>query len=95
MENKILEHDGINIEPLKKQKLTVSNCTRCGLTNALENKYCSKYSYPLSPEAYEEIKQNEEKRFVELERKYVEKLTDMGQKMEKILTRVDIQQLMQ
>ena len=94
LKNKILEYNGINIENLKKQKPAVSTCPRCELTNILEDKYCSACSYPLSPAAYDEIKQNEEARFVELEKKYTDKITNIEKKLEKILTRVDVQQLM-
>jgi len=66
LKNKILEYNGISINPLAKQKPSISNCPRCTLVNALENKYCSSCSYPLSPEAFEQIKQNEEKRFIEM-----------------------------
>ena len=53
-----------------KAKPIVSNCPRCELVNAIENKYCSKCSYPLKPEAYDEIKGLEEKRIETLEQKY-------------------------
>jgi integrase/recombinase XerD len=45
LKNKILEYNGISIDPLKIQKPTVSNCPKCDLVNALENRYCSKCSY--------------------------------------------------
>ncbi len=83
--NKILEYDGISVEPVKKQKATVSNCPTCELVNALENKYCSKCSYPLSPEAFEEIKQNEEKRFIEMEKKHTDKIANIENTLEKLL----------
>ena len=93
LKNKILEYNGISVEPLKKQKPSVSNCPRCTLVNALENKYCSSCSYPLSPEAFEQIKQNEEKRFIEMEKKYTDKLTNIENTSEKLLFKVDIQKL--
>ena len=46
---------------------TVIDCNRCELVNAIENKYCSKCSYPLKPEAYDEIKSAEDKRMKILE----------------------------
>ncbi|TVP40171.1 hypothetical protein [Candidatus Nitrosocosmicus arcticus] len=49
-----------------------SICPRCDLSNVLENKYCSKCSYPLKPEAFEEIKAEENKKIVELETRYKE-----------------------
>ena len=70
---KILEYNGISIEQLPKQRSVISICPKCNFTNILENKYCASCSYPLTPEAYDEIKRNEEKRFIELERKYSNK----------------------
>ena len=49
---------------------SIIDCPRCELVNAIENKYCSKCSYPLKPEAYEEIKSSEEKRIETLQEKY-------------------------
>ena len=57
-------------ETESKVKLSILNCPRCELVNAIENKYCSKCSYPLKPEAYDEIKCGEEKRIETLEQKY-------------------------
>ena len=74
LKNKILEYNGISVEPSKKQKPSVSACPRCEYVNPLENKYCSKCSYPLTPEAFEQIKQEEENRFIELEKKYTQKM---------------------
>ena len=51
-------------------KTSVLNCARCELVNAIESKYCSKCSYPLKPEAYDEIKGMEDKRIKSLEQKY-------------------------
>ena len=53
-----------------KIKSTIIDCPRCEFVNAIENKYCSKCSYPLKPEAYDEIKGMEEKRIKTLEQKY-------------------------
>lgn len=70
LKNKILEYNGIIAENTHKRKPSISNCPRCELVNALENKYCSKCSYPLVPEAFEEIKEEENKKVKELEIKY-------------------------
>src|SRR5829696_6077747 len=56
-----------------KVKLSVLNCPRCELVNTIENKYCSKCSYPLNPEAYDEIKIAEDKKLKILEEKLEEK----------------------
>jgi integrase/recombinase XerD len=94
LKNKILEYNGISIDPLKIQKQTVSNCPKCDLVNALENRYCSKCSYPLSPEAYDQIKQDEEKRFIEMEKKYTNKLTNIEDTLEKLILKIDMQKMM-
>ncbi|WP_458720461.1 hypothetical protein [Candidatus Nitrosocosmicus sp. R] len=42
------------------------------MINTFENKYCSKCSYPLKPEALDEIKEEEIKEITKLEAKYNE-----------------------
>ncbi len=97
LKNKILENNGIFIDPIKKQKPSVLNCPRCELTNALENKYCSKCSYPLTPEAFDQIKQSEETRFMEMEKRYAEKIENLTQdvenKIQQILLKVNVEKL--
>ncbi len=70
LKNKILEHSGIFSEGIQKKQPSVLNCPRCNLVNALENKYCSKCSYPLKPEAFDELKQEENSKLTNLEKKY-------------------------
>ena len=53
------------------------------LVNAIENKYCSKCSYPLKPEAYDEIKGLEEKRIEKLEQKYENDMKTLRDDMNK------------
>jgi hypothetical protein len=97
LKNKILEYNGIVTEEIQKKKPSIAICPRCDLVNALENKYCSKCSYPLNPEAFEEVKQIEELRFIELEKKYNEKISnlakDLEQKFQQLLSKVDIQRI--
>jgi integrase len=64
---KILQRNGIIQETKMSAKPIISNCPRCELVNVIENKYCSKCSYPLKPEAYDEIKSAEDKRMKTLE----------------------------
>lgn len=59
LKNKILEQNGIMIDQTKIKKSSVTECPRCSLINQLENKYCSKCSYPITMEAYKEIKSKE------------------------------------
>ena len=56
----------------------------------MDNKYCSKCSYPLTPEAYDQIKQSEEERFKDLEKKLVK---DMENKFQQILLKVNVEKL--
>ena len=72
LKNKILEHSGIATEEGQKKKLSALTCPRCDLTNAFENKYCSKCSYPLKSESFDELKAIENSKFVDLEKKYQE-----------------------
>jgi hypothetical protein len=59
----ILKQNGIAVESDEalKTRPAVQNCPRCNLINtlSLENKYCSKCSYPLVPDAFDEIKEAE------------------------------------
>ena len=70
LKEKILQYNGIIPENVTKKKSSVIDCSRCELVNAIENKYCSKCSYPLKPEAYDEIKVLEEKRIEILQQRY-------------------------
>jgi hypothetical protein len=70
LRNKILEYNGIISEDTHNKKPTVADCPRCDLVNTCENKYCSKCSYPLKPEAFDEIKREEHRKVRELEEKY-------------------------
>jgi len=74
LKNKILVHNGIISESEIIKKPTILTCPRCELVNVIENKYCSKCSYPLKPESFDEIKKSEEMKFLELESKYKQEI---------------------
>ncbi len=74
LKNKILEYNGITTSDSVSKGSSMLECPRCELTNAFENKYCSKCSYPLKPEAYDDIKAKEELRISNLEKKYEQDL---------------------
>jgi integrase/recombinase XerD len=80
-----------------KGKPSVLNCARCGLVNAIENKYCSKCSYPLTPAAFDEIKLEEDRKILSLNEKYegeIRKLRDDVEiKLNKILAKIDTTKL--
>ena len=90
LKNKILEYNGIISEDIHKKRPSIANCPRCELVNALENKYCSKCSYPLVPEAFDQIKQNEENRFMELEKNLRE---EMEKKFQQLITKINVGKL--
>jgi integrase/recombinase XerD len=62
LKQKILVQNGIILEQQVERKPSILNCPRCNLVNAIENKYCSKCSYPLVPSAFDEIKAAENER---------------------------------
>jgi hypothetical protein len=89
LKNKILIQNGI-ISEIDQKKPVILSCPRCEVTNAIENKYCSKCSYPLKPEAYDEIKKSEEVRINILEQKYEKEIQllkeDMNAKFNQVLS---------
>jgi integrase/recombinase XerD len=97
LKNKILEYNGILLDNNHKSRPLVFECPRCQLTNVPENKYCSKCSYPLKPEAYEELKQSEEAKFEELEQKYNRDMDllkkEMEVKFQELVAKVDVKKL--
>jgi len=56
--------------------------------NAIENKYCSKCSYPIKPEAYDEIKGLEEKRIETLQQKYENDIKTLREDMNNQLSQI-------
>jgi integrase/recombinase XerD len=97
LKNKILEHDGIITEEIERKKPTMQNCPRCDLVNIPKNRYCSKCSYPLKPEAYDEIKLSEEIRLKKLEEKHNLDMNtlreDIEKKIQNIMTTIDLAKL--
>jgi integrase/recombinase XerD len=69
LKNQILLHNGIISEEYAttQKKPSVASCPRCTLINGIDNKYCSKCSYPLIPSAFEEIKAMEEMKLKSME----------------------------
>ena len=94
LKRQILVHNGVLREEEIQKNPSVSMCTRCSLVNALDNKYCSKCSYPLVPSAFDEIKAAEDMKLQTLKEKYEQDMVAMRQEMEdkfkQILTKIDI-----
>jgi hypothetical protein len=99
LKNQILVHNGIITEEaaIMQRKPSVSTCPRCNLVNAIENKYCSKCSYPLVPSAFEEIKAAEDMKIKSLQQRYERDIKKMREEMEikfqQILIKIDVGKL--
>src|SRR6476660_7732689 len=93
LKQKILVQNGIISEQQIEKKPTILNCPRCILVNAVDNKYCSKCSYPLVPTAFDEIKEAENSKIQEMQQKYEQDMKSMREEMEhkfqQILTKID------
>jgi integrase/recombinase XerD len=83
LKNQILVRNGIISQESAavQRKPSVLGCSRCSLVNAVDNKFCSKCSYPLTPQAYEEIKTQEDERFKAIEQKYEQDLKAVREEM--------------
>ena len=88
LKQKILAHNGITTSEDLKSRPSVLACPRCELVNALDNKYCSKCSYPLSPSAFEEIKLVEEVKLQSLTEKYEKDKAETDQKLAMIMSMI-------
>jgi hypothetical protein len=88
LKEKILQNNGIISDNSIKKKSSVIDCSRCELVNAIENKYCSKCSYPLKPEAYDEIKSMEENRIENLQQKYENDMKTLREDMNNQLSKM-------
>lgn len=88
LKQKILVHSGILGENEIKRRCSVRTCPRCDDVNATDNRVCSKCAYPLSPEAYEEIKTAEDEKLKVLEDKHREGLRMLEEKIDEEKTRV-------
>ena len=86
LKEKILQYNGMIPENEAKIKSPILNCPRCELVNAIENKDCSKCSYPLKPEAYGEIKSLEDKRIETMQQKYENDMKIFREDMNKQLS---------
>ncbi|HZC20333.1 MAG TPA: hypothetical protein VE223_01690 [Nitrososphaeraceae archaeon] len=81
LKQKILVQNGIISEQQIEKKPSVLNCPRCSLVNAIDNKYCSKCSYPLIPSAFDEIKEDENRKMQEIQQKYEKEMKAMREEM--------------
>jgi integrase/recombinase XerD len=94
----ILARNGIALgegDDNAKPSPSVRDCPRCNLINTFESKYCSKCSYPLVPDAYDETKTQEDGRFRAMEQKYEQDMKTIREEMEnkQMLARIDMAKL--
>jgi hypothetical protein len=78
LRNEILAHDGIVLEEEKWPKPKVIYCPKCQVVNPLENPRYSKCSYPLTAEAYNKMKDEEDSL-----KKQMAELKEMSQRMQR------------
>ena len=81
LKQKILVQNGIISEQQIEKKPSIVNCPRCNLVNAIDNKYCSKCSYPLVPSAFDEIKEAENMKIHAIEEGYKQDIKHMREEM--------------
>lgn len=79
----ILAQNGIITEGDDSLKVNhaVLICGRCNLVNTIEDKYCSSCTYPLTPQAYEEIKEDEDRKLKTLAERHAQEMKVMREVM--------------
>jgi integrase/recombinase XerD len=81
LKKQILVYNGIISEGEIQRKPSVLACPKCNLVNPIDNKYCSKCSYPLVPSAFEEIKAEEDMKIRSLQERYEQDIKSMREEM--------------
>jgi integrase/recombinase XerD len=85
LKTQILIHDGIISENELQKKATILSCFRCKYVNSTDVKFCSKCSYPLTPQAYDEIKEAENMKIQTLQQKYEQDINSVREQMNQIM----------
>src|SRR5919202_4070129 len=88
LKKQILVHDGIISENELQKKPSVLSCFRCKYVNTTDVKFCSKCSYPLTPQAYDEIKEAENRNIQTLQQKYEQDMNAMREQMNQIMSMI-------
>jgi integrase/recombinase XerD len=83
LKRQILVHNGVLTEEEIQKRPSVMFCPRCSLVNAVDNKYCSKCSYPLVPSAFDEIKAAEDIKLQVLTDRYEQEIKTMREEIQK------------
>jgi integrase/recombinase XerD len=78
----ILQREGIDLdEGIIKSKHVVISCHRCNVVNSRENIFCSKCTYPLVPQAYDILKENERNEIENIKQKHELELKAVREEM--------------
>ena len=88
LKKQILVHDGIISENELQKKATILSCFRCMYVNSTDVKFCSKCSYPLTPQAYDEIKEAENRNIQTLQQKYEQEMSAMREQINHIMSMI-------
>jgi hypothetical protein len=88
LKNKILEYNGIITDVDTKSKVQIIDCPRCTLISVPGNKYCSSCSYPLKPEAFDEIKGLEDEKIDRLRQEYDSNIINLKEEMNNKFTQI-------
>jgi integrase/recombinase XerD len=88
LKSQILVRNGVLTEEEIQKKPSVLFCPRCSLVNALDNKYCSKCSYPLLLSAFEEIKAAEDMKIQTLKNIHEQEIGTLREEMNQQFTTI-------
>jgi hypothetical protein len=86
LKNTILLHNGIISDNEVKGRSTVLECGRCQTVNTIDSKYCVSCAYPLTPSAFDEIKEQEDSKYRSLEKRF-DSMQSMVEKLAITVTR--------
>lgn len=87
LKNTILIHNGIISEDEGGRRSTMLECGRCQTVNTIDSKYCVRCSYPLTPSAFDEIKEQEDSKYRLLEKRF-DAMQSMVEKLALTVTKV-------
>ena len=86
----ILERDGIFLDDNENIIPSIKICYRCNFINGYDYPICQNCGYPLSQEALNRIKDDEEVRYKLMEEKMMEQ---MEKKFQQIISNIDMTKL--
>ena len=81
LRNKILARDGIILDKSEMPKPSVIICWKCKHINGFDYQVCEHCKYPLHQNALDKIKEDEEKRFREIEEKHSKEIQSIREEM--------------